>query len=90
MALASGASRAATGSISANADSVLALESPSSQVLISNNAAAACYVRINGAVSTTVYDAILAAGDRMWVEEVVVETVHVYVNATSGVRVVYW
>jgi len=90
MAAATGASRAATGTITANTDSGLALADPSAQVMITNDAAVTAYVRLNGAVSTSVYDFVLYSGDRAWVEDVVVRSVHVYMNATSGLRVVYW
>lgn len=91
MALASGASTAATGSITANTDSTLTLARPSDQVLISNEEnAVKAYVRLNGAVSPTVYDFVLAAGERVVVSDVRVETVHVYTNSTTGVRVVAW
>ena len=90
MGYATGASRAATGSITANEDSTLTLAAPSAQVMISNDSAVPAYVRLNGAVSSTVYDFVLAAGDRAYVEDVVVATVHVYMNATSGLRVACW
>ena len=88
--LATGPSRAATGSITANTDSTLTLADPSSQVLISNHGAVQAYVRINGPCNASTHDMILGVGDRAWIEDVVIETVHVYMNATSGIRVVYW
>lgn len=90
MGYATGASRAATGSISANADSTLTLVEPSDQVMITNDSAVTAYVRLNGAVSASVYDFVLSAGDAEWVEGVKIETVHVYMNATAGLRVVAW
>ena len=90
MGCASGASRAATGSIAANVDSTLTLADKSAMVMITNSSAVPAYLRLNGAVSTTVYDLLLGAGERAWVEDVEVATVHVYMNATSGLRVVYW
>ena len=88
--VATGASRAATGSIAANTDSTLTLADPSAQVMLTNNSSVTAYVRLNGAVSTSVYDFVLYSGDRAWIEDVVVRSVHVYMNATSGLRVVYW
>lgn len=87
---ATGASRAATGTITANTDSTLTLPNASSQVVITNASAVPAYIRLNGAVSTTLHDFILAAGGRAYVEDVMVETVHVYMDATAGLRVVYW
>ncbi len=87
---ATGASRAATGTITANTDSALTLADPSSCVLISNNSGVSFYLRLNGAVSATVYDLVLANAERVWIRDVRCETVHVYGNATSGLRVVYW
>ena len=87
---ATGASRAATGTITANTDSALALADASSQVMITNDSSVTAYVRLNGAVSTSVYDFLLYSGDRAWIEDVVIRSVHVYMNATSGLRVVYW
>ena len=88
--VATGASKAATGTISANEDSTLTLADPSSCVLISNISGVSFYIRLNGAVSTTVYDLVLADAERVWIRDVRCETVHVYGNATSGLRVVYW
>ena len=87
---ATGASQAATGTITANTDSTLALARPSDCVLISNNSGVSFYIRLNGAVSTSVYDLVLADAERVWIRDVRVESVHVYGNATSGLRVVYW
>lgn len=89
--LATGASRAATGSITANVASTLTLTDASHQVLISNTSAVVAYVRLNSAtVSATVYDFFLLPGDEEAIEDVEVKTVGVYMNATSGLRVIYW
>ena len=87
---ASGASHAATGSITANTDSALTLTPPSSDVLISNLSGVPFYVRINAEVSASVYDFMVQDGERAWITDVMVETVHVYGNATSGLNVVGW
>jgi len=91
MAYATGASRAATGSITANVASTLTLTDASHQVLVTNSAAVVAYLRLNSAtVSASVYDFFLLPGDEEWIEDVEVKTVGVYMNATSGLRVVYW
>ena len=87
---ATGASNAATGSIAANTDSTLTLTPPARCVLISNLSGAPFYVRLNAEVSDTVYDFVVQHGERAWITDVVVETVHVYGNAVAGVRVVGW
>ena len=38
----------------------------------------------------TVYDFVLAAGERAFITDVEVQTVHVYTDATAGLRVVCW
>lgn len=88
--LGTGASNTATGSISANTDSALTLARASDCVLISNNSAVDAYIRLNGAVSPTVYDIILAPDERAWITNIVITTVHVYANTTSGIKAVYW
>ena len=87
---ATGASRAATGTITANVDSTLTLADPSAQVMISNHSAVQAYIRLNAAVSHSLYDFILGVGDRAFISDVITQTVHVYMNATAGLRVVYW
>lgn len=89
-AIATGASRAATGTITSNTDSTLTLAMESASVLITNISGQTAYIRLNGAVSTTVYDFVLANNSRVWIDGIWISTVHVYVAATSGVRVVYW
>jgi len=85
-----GASRAATGSITNNTDSTLTLADSSACALVTNISGVDFYIRINGAVSATVYDFILAHNQRVWITDISIATVHVYGNATSGLRVVYW
>lgn len=68
----------------------MTLADPSACVLISNNSGVSFYIRLNGAVSTSVYDLVLANAERVWIRDVRVETVHVYGNATSGLKVAYW
>ena len=88
---ASGASQAATGAITANTDSTLTLPHTSAQVIISNDEnTKKAYIRLNGPVSPTVYDFVLRAGDCAFITDVAVNTVHVYTDATAGLRVVCW
>jgi len=85
-----GASRAATGSITANVDSTLTLAEPSNCVLISNNSGATFYIAINQTASPTSYDFILGDQGRAWITDIVVQTIHVYGNATDNLRVIHW
>ena len=87
---ATGSSRAATGTITSNTDSTLTLVEPSSHVLITNEAAVTFACRINGAVTATEFDFKIAPGERVWVRDIEVQTVHVYGAATAGLRVVAW
>ena len=87
---ATGPSRAATGSITANTDSTLTLADPSSCVLIDNHSGETANIRLNGAATNTIFDLQLADGERAWITDIVVKTIHVYVNATSGIHAVYW
>jgi hypothetical protein len=87
---ATGASRAATGTLTANQDSTLTLTDASACVLVSNASGVEAYIRLNAAVSSLLYDFILAHNQRAWITDIAVATVHVYANANSGVRVVYW
>jgi hypothetical protein len=49
------------------------------------------YLRLNSAtVSDTVYDFFLLPGDEEFITEIVVASVGVYMNATTGLRIVYW
>ena len=90
MGMGTGASGAATGTIVADTDSTLTLSRPSDCVLVSNNSGVGFFVRLNGAVSAVAYDFYLADGERVWIRDVLVATVHVHGNATSGLRVVFW
>ena len=59
-------------------------------VLVSNDSGARAHLRVNGPVAADEWDVELCDGEWAWIRGVVVETVHVYVDATSGVRVVAW
>jgi hypothetical protein len=87
---ATGASRSATGSITANVDSTLTLANPSACVLIDNHSGVTFNLRLNAAVSPTTFDFQLADGERAWITDIRVDTVHVYGNATTGLTAVYW
>ena len=69
----------------------MTLPHTSAQVIISNDEnTKKAYVRLNGPVSPTVYDFVLAAGERAFITDIEVSTVHVYTDATAGLRVVCW
>ena len=90
----SGASEAATGSVSANTASALTFASGMKKVVVNNNSGQTAYVKFNDAaspvVNTTVYDTFLKDGEKFILEGGVVTNVSVYVAATSGIRVVGW
>lgn len=90
----SGASTAATGTITSNTASLLSFLDSKRYVLISNQSGQKCYCKINDAasptVSATVYDFVLADGGTFAIDDVDVTNIAVYVTATSGVRVVGW
>ncbi len=90
MVKATGASRAAVGVVAADEDSTLVLVEKSALVLISNHSGATARVALNQAVTTDAYDFRLEDGERVWIDAVAVAEVHVLVNASSGIRVVYW
>jgi len=90
----SGASTAATGTITANTASLLSFASGMKHVIINNDSGQDAYFKFNDAssptVSATVYDVSLADGEKFAQDGGVVTNVSVYVDATSGVRVVGW
>lgn len=88
---ATGSSRFATGVITANADSTLTFADPSSMVVVTNLTGKTCYVRLNGEVSPTSFDVVLAdKGTLVLTGEIKVQSVHVYVDATVGVYASGW
>ena len=88
---ATGASRFATGVITANTDSALTFAEPSSMIIVTNLSGQTCYVRLNGAVSPTVFDAVLADKGTLVIHgEIKVQTVHVYVNAVADIYAAGW
>jgi hypothetical protein len=90
----SGASTAATGSVSSNTASLLSFSSGMKHVIINNNSGQTAYFKLNDAdtpvVSATVYDVSLKDGEKFAADYAVVTNVSVYVTATSGIRVVGW
>jgi hypothetical protein len=90
----SGASTAATGSISSNTASLLSFSSGMKHVIINNDSGKTAYFKFNDAssptVSATVYDVSLATAEKVVVDFAVITNVSVYVEATGGVRVVGW
>jgi hypothetical protein len=90
-----GASKAATGTISSNTASLLSFLDEKSTVIVNNQSGKKCYCKLNDAatptVSATVYDFALAdQGTFIIQDNAAVTNVAVYVEATSGVRVVGW
>jgi hypothetical protein len=94
MAKISGASTAATGTISSNTASLLSFAATKKYAIISNQSGQKCYCKLNDAatptVSATVYDFVLADGGTFVIENTSISNVGVYVAATSGVRMVGW
>lgn len=94
MAKFSGASTAATGTISSSTASLLSFAATKKHVIVSNQSGQKCYCKLNDAatptVSATVYDFVLADGGTFAVEDALIDNVGVYVAATSGVRAVGW
>ena len=90
----SGATIAATGSISSNTASLLSFASSVEYAIISNQSGQKCYCKINDAatptVSATVYDFVLADQGTFVIDNASVLTLGVYVAATSGIRAVGW
>lgn len=90
----SGASTAATGTITSNTASLLSFAHDKQHVIVSNRSGQTAYFKLNDAasptVSSTAYDFALSDGGTFIIQEVTVENVSVYVAATSGVRVVGW
>jgi len=90
----SGASTAATGTISSNTASLLSFAATRKQVVITNRSGQVCYCKVNDAavptVSATVYDFALIDGATATLDDMAIDNVSVYVAATSGVRAVGW
>ena len=87
MAIKSGTSIGATGSITPNADITLTFASAVTIMFIHNNSGVLMYVKLNGAFTggpPTEYDFILQDGQSYFMseEEIEVSTVHVYMNDT--------
>jgi hypothetical protein len=90
----SGASTAATGTISSSTASLLSFAATRKRVIVSNRSGQVCYCKLNDAaaptVSTTVYDFVLSDAGVMVIDDMAITNVSVYVAATSGVRAVGW
>jgi hypothetical protein len=86
LAIKTGASIGATGTITANTDITLTFSSSVTIVIIFNNSSVPMYIKFNGALTSsppTDYDAYIESGGHfiMSDEEIDVSTVHVYMNA---------
>ena len=90
----SGASKAATGTITSGVASLLSFADEKGTVILNNQSGQKAYFKLNDAatpiVSATVYDLAVADGGAFIVENASVTTVGVFVAATSGIRVVGW
>lgn len=87
LAIKTGASVGATGSITANTSSTLTFSNPVTVVMLHNNSGVGAYFKLNGALTgspPTDYDFFLADGEskEYVAEEFEVSTVHVYMNDT--------
>lgn len=95
MAKFAGTTVAATGTINNGSASTLTFASTRRYVIVSNRSGQTAYFKVNDPaasplVSATVYDFVLDDKGTMVLEQTAVDTIGVFVAATSGVRAVGW